>query len=517
MLLPHRPSVRDTRHAEQTENYDYYTLLKATSNGSTALYAGSPSDYKANEADPTIYNITVSPSDLGTILNKPATPKNYNGIEAGHYYIGEGGSESVIDINTNTSSGLINTNYLGNYPSEISTALNFSEDKPIQPLMIRPTSAGKSYGFIGESYTINKDTEAKITLKVKVVDANAYIYLIDTSTTQKNILKFDAFDVNTNVGYNTNLTNIHVEEQELFFNLSKTDGWVDIEFNIATGNTAKEFRLEFWNGSRSDTTSTNNKGFVFVNDVNVVTNGGFDEPTSWENAFALSGTPLADNYTQLIDESGKLKNYGSLIAHQRELTDREIEYNNDKDKTLENIKYNPKYIWAKTDTMIYAIYDTIDPILSDPYDNEPTDTVTEEESLLDTDPATFWLSFSSILLGVVLLLAIIMLFIKNIRRRRKANASDAKSHYTVKSRVSKPKADKKQKVQKEEIVDEDSTEETLESEEVDTDVVETNDDAQEEVEESQEQTLDDYVYGDVQDFGEQDNQETNLDEQTKDE
>ena len=485
---------------QQTENYDYYSLLNTTANGSTALYAGSPNDYSADEADDTVYNMTASPSDLGAILNRPAIPKNYTGVQSGHYYVG--GDENVIGINTNTNSGIINTKYIASYPTDIADALEYnSGDDDVQVLMIKPSN-GKSYGYIGTNNTIAANAYAKISLKVKVTgNANAYIYLVDTTTAEKSILTFDAFEINTDVGYNSNITDKNVEEKELFFNLSNTDGWVDLEFYIATGKTAKEFRLEFWNGSRSDTTTTTNEGFVFVNEVSITTSGAFDEPTRWENSFTLSGTPLYDNMNEFIDSN-------SLIAYQRELTDREIEYNNDTTKKGENVKYYPKYIWAQTDNIIYAIYNTIDPTHNDPYNSEPVEDDTEEDSLINTDPATFWLSFSSILLGVVLVLAIIMLFVKNIRRRRKANASDAKSHYTVKSRISKPKTEKKPKAKKEEIVEE-PVDEDLELEEYSAQINE-----QEEVnEESQEETLDDYVYGDVQNFGEEENQETNQDSQ----
>lgn len=483
---------------DQTDNYDYYYLLNATATGSTALFAGSPNDYTADEADDTVYNITVAPSDLGTILNKPATPKNYAGVEAGHYYVG--GDESVIDINTNSSSGVINTNYLNNLPSEIGVALDHNETDPIQPLMIRPAN-GKSYGYIGTTNTIAANAYAKISLNVKVTgNANAYIYLVDTTTAEKNVLTFDAFKINTNVGYNSNITDKDVEEKELFFYLSNTDDWVELSFYIATGNVAKEFRLEFWNGSRFDKTTTTNTGFVFINDVSITTSGAFDEPVRWESSFTLTGTPLYDNANEIIDSN-------SLIAYQRELTEREIEYNNDTTKKGDNVVYYPKYIWAQTDNLIYAIYNTINPTPVDPYNNEPIDTETKDESLINTDPATFWLSFSSIVLGVVLILAIVMLFVKNIRRRKKANASDAKSHYTVKSRISKPKAEKKPKVKKQKIVEE-VIDEDLELEEYNSQINE-----QEEVEEEQEQTLDDYVYGDVQNFGDQDNQTTNQDKQ----
>ena len=79
-----------------------------------------------------------------------------------------------------------------------------------------------------------------------------------------------------------------------------------------------------------------------------------------------------------------------------------------------------------------------------------------------------------------------MLFIKNIRRRRKANASDAKSHYKVTSRTKKVKQSKPKKV----------AEEFEEVEEIEEYVQEQDEEVP-----TEEQSLDSYVYGDVQDFG----------------
>ena len=131
--------------------------------------------------------------------------------------------------------------------------------------------------------------------------------------------------------------------------------------------------------------------------------------------------------------------------------------------------------------------------------NESEDETEESGCTAQTDPSSFWLSFSSILLGVVLVLAILMLFIKNYRRRRKANASDAKSHFTVTSRTRNVKSAKAQN--KEELPVEEPEEIFEEAFEDD------NAEVSEETQET-EQTLDDYVYGNVQDFGET---ETNAD------
>ena len=116
--------------------------------------------------------------------------------------------------------------------------------------------------------------------------------------------------------------------------------------------------------------------------------------------------------------------------------------------------------------MVYGVFNNLEVNETDPYDSITEEEETEESGCAaETNPANFWLSFSSILLAVVLLGAIIMLFIKNIRRRRKSNESDAKSHYKITSRtkVSKAKKVKKVEIEDDEYEDENDAEEVEET------------------------------------------------------
>lgn len=465
----------------ETDNYDYYSLFTAKALGTTALYAGSTADYTADEADTTKYSLTVAPSDLGVITSGPAQPKDYIGIPSNHAYVDNVNFENNIDVNTNENAGLVNSKYPYT-GTDIKTKLNFTgtaDVESIQPLMI---STDSSYGFISNKYTIDASQTAKISVKVRVADATAkaYIYLIDMSGDDRSALTFPAFKVNTNEGYK-NLKDTDVASQQLSFVIDSTmmgdDGWTTVTFYIATGANSKTFRLELWNGDRSVTENNTNSGYVFFNDVEVTTSNGFTESASYQTALTSVGNPLYN-----FDTDGENK----LYAYQQQLTDDEIAYNNDTSKTGANISYKSKYIWAKTDTMIYAVYNSIDPVVVDPYEAEASDEEeTEEET--EFDAASFWLSLSSIILAVALFGALTMLVIKNVRLRMKANASDAKSHYKVVSRSRKSSVIKNEKA--EEI-------------EADDDVEIIEEEQPEQVEqESTEQSLDDYVYGDVQVFG----------------
>ena len=478
----------DDSNKVETPNYNYFNLLSSSASGDFALYTGN----KQGEVDDTTtavtYNFAVAKNDIGKIVNRPATPTGYTGIKSNHYYITNNDNDSIV-INENKNSGLINTKYLGNYSDAIGQALNYSGEKDIQPLMITPLTDGTnnySYGYISGNYDVLANSFAKVSIDIKVKNATAYVYLVDVSNKEKDVLTFGGFTAYTPNAELTN-TNQTIGEKSLFFTVDDStmgnSDWLTLEFYIATGANKKSFRVEMWNGSRSSTDPLTSNGYVFINNVDVITDADWEEPERWEDALTGSGnkTPLSNKLNAFSD--------GNILMHLRELTDIEKKFNNDDSKTNSNVVYNPKYIWAQNQTMIYAVYNTIEPTYINPYDFEPVEDESEESSLIQTDPAKFWLSFSSILLGVALVLAIVMLFIKNIRRRRKASKSDVKSHYTVRSRVKKPTV--KPVIEEEKN---DSYEPVF-------------DDEEEQLSEENEQSLDDYIYGDVQDFGEDSDKE----------
>lgn len=475
---------------KETENstpfYDYYNLFSGTAIGTQALYTGYPEDYSAKETDSEKYNITVAPSDIGTIVNNPAIPNGYTGISANHYYI-TGDSDDKIIVNDNNKSGVINTEYVSNYDASVATALAHTDSKHIQPLMVYAENA--SYGFISNPYTIAAESYALVSVNVRVASstAKAFIYLVNTSEQEKTVMEFNEFTSDSG-----DTVSNKKFEFEITSDMMGDNGWTTVEFYIATGSKAKDFRLEMWNGDRNDDTATNtNNGYVFFNDVKIETNGAFDEPDRYQDANS-GDNPL----------SGKVKDLTEKYLYTQKLTALEQSYNNDSNKKGSNVSYEPNYVWAKNETMIYAIYRTIEPTEVNPYDSEPSDDTTETNTPDNTDPSAFWLSLSSILLGVALVLAIIMLFIKNIRRRRKANASDAKSHFTIVSRTKKQKPAKQAKKDTSDDEDDEESEEVYEDEQP---VEEQTEDSE------QEQTLDNYVYGEVEVFGNEDDNQEDLD------
>lgn len=489
--------TNDTASEAEDRLYDLYSMLSSSASASVALYSGRENDY-TDSSDSETYSLTPVASDFGTIINYPTNATGYYGIVANHFYVKEDGENVEKDINTRTRgdangsyAGLINTKYLNNYSiSGLSEALNFTVGQDdIQPLMIY-NSVEDRYGFVGEPNTISASAYAKVSVTLRVVDdAVAYIYLVDVANNSKEILTFDTF---TDVDGNEH----DGEQMKLMLKVNKdvmgNKNWITVNFYVATGASSKNFRVEVWNGGRDDgDQSTISKGFVFIKDISITTSGAFTEASRQPDTFSVSGNPLY--------EIGK-SNLDNLYSYKRQLTELEEQYNSEKSGSSSDVSYSPNYVWAQNDTMIYAIYNTVDPVEVDPYADEETDDTASDGCTAETDPSTFWLSFSSILLGVALIIAIVMLFIKNIRRRRKANASDAKSHYKVVSRVkSKKDAAKKAKAVESDKIEE----EQPESEEIVEDTPEEQPEATNVDTEKSEDALDSYVYGEVEVFGEE--------------
>ncbi len=496
---------------EADKYYTLYSLLSGSASGSVALYAGYSSDYTETQTSES-YAFEVSPNDIGKLNERPTGLKGYTGITANTFYVKEETDGVTLESDTDTRkngdtdgnvAGLINTKYLSEYESKISSlsglssALNFTateEEKNIQPLMIY-NNVANHYGYIGKTNTISSSDYAKVSVELKVAgDANAYVYLVDVENNMKDVLTFNYPTDDSTYELMLKVTD----------DMMSDNGWVEIEFYIATGAKARNFRVEVWNGGRDGENATASQGYVFIKNISVTTSGAFTEPSRLADAFSVSGNPL---YTEQVTD-GEL--FDTLLTYTRELTDLEKKYNSEH-SSADDVKYNPNYVWAKNDTMIYAIYNTINPVEVDPYDKETSDdTAVSDGCTAETDPSTFWLSFSSILLAVALVVAIIMLLIKNIRRRRKANASDAKSHYTITSRTKSKKPAKKAKKTEEiadeveEVEEEQADEEAVEETEVAEEVIEETSD---ETEDKKEETLDSYVYGDVEVFGEDDKKE----------
>lgn len=493
---------------ELTDGYNYYSLMSGKANKTVALYAGENADYSGENSNS--YTFTPAPSDIGTITSAPADVNDYLGITADHAYIKSDSTNYAV--NTSATAGLINTKYLSSYSMlpDVATAIG-SYTGNIQPLTIYNETAS-AYGYIGPALSVSASTYYTVSVKVRVVgEAKAYIYLVDATSTDKTVAFINTLSNTDGYSYTDETATVRhdlmrVIDSSMMDTTGENRGWLTVTFYIATGATAKNIRLEMWNGGRDGAAATASKGYVFFDTVS--TANTFTEPTDWTQAFTASDSVL---YTAATKDSSIID---TAVLYKRVLTSDEITFN--KTASDDNkVSYKATYIYAENKNTVYAIYNTVDPVITTPTTPDNSDD-TENSSNFSSE--TFWLQFSTILLAVVLILALIALVVKAMVRKRKANKNDAKSYYTVKSRYTKPKEEKSDKKVKAKDSSEAATEVTSEEPSDDAESVtdnsadETNATAEKE-KPAEEQTLDEYVYNDVQDFGDIVEEPTTAEEQ----
>ena len=473
------------------DDNNVYNFAKSAASATVSLYAGysaAPTEDNSNVS----YSIETAPSKIGEIINRPTDAKAFTGVVPDHSYVKESANSAVNTRSCNGDAegnlaGVINTKYLTNYSFVDADKLAWTAgDDDIQPIMIYNKTANH-YGFIGDVKSVAANALASVSVTLRVTDgAKAYVYLVDTSGYDKDVLDFTDFTVNYACTGATIGTEINGKDLKFALvvdeSMMESDGWVTVKFFVAAGKTALNFRTEVWNGARTEGNDTASQGYVFVKDVTVTSSSAFTEAGRIEDTFSVSGNPLFDEGVTAFEKEGSV-----IYAYTRELNENEIKYNKEYPDTA--VSYSAKYVWAKNPTCVYGIFNTLDVTENNPYDSiDNSDT--GSGCTATTDPSTFWLSFSSILLGVVLIAALVALVVKNIRRKRKANASDAKSHYTVKSRISASKNRPVKVTKAEESEEKDEEEPEAFAEET-----------KEETASEENKTLDEYVYGDVHDFG----------------
>jgi hypothetical protein len=479
----------------------------ASTNVSYALHAGKTGDFADSSLADT-YNMEVSYANTALLKTKPVASTSYFGVIPDHEYVKVDGA--TTDVNTNVNAGVINTKYIDTYKT-ITAIADIDQqfgangeyaldenDKALQPLMIYNASAS-SYGFIAKNTVkIEAANRALITLKVRVTgDATAYIYLVDMSNTD-NKLNVINHEVKVNDTTTTNALAVKVNADTVA--KYGVDGWVTVSFNVATGATAMTYRVELWNGSRDGQETS--KGYVFFN--NVSTSGTFTETTTTSinaNGALLDAANTVINGNHLID----LDDVANAISFKRELTDKEIAYNEENPDS--KITVNEKYVWLTnkdadgTTTFVYAIYNSIDPKITIPtaeeeVEDETTDAVVDEGKGCKAQGGTFWLQFANIALATLLIVLVLFIIVKHFRKNFKKQAK-IKSHYNVSSRNKVLSETKKaEKIEKAvNKVNEEPIEEVAEevTEEVNEEPVETTEESTEETE---------YTYGEVlEDFG----------------
>lgn len=423
-------SLDEEQYTENNDNtnekfYDFYSLLSGAADSTNifalSAYAGHNEDYKDDSEDES-YSMTTAYSDKGTILHAPAQASDYMGT---YYY-----ESDITALDKNPDAGLINSKYLDNYSiSGLKEALAYDgkADESIQPLMIYNATAG-AYGYVSEQFTVTASSTASVSVRVRVTgNAAAYIYLVNTAHGDGLLSPLNlSFKGDDGTDYSKDLY------AKITADMMDSDGWVTVNFYVAAGKDDISYRLELWNGERvqdeESTDTAKSQGFVFFDEVS--TGGTFTESNVLSSA--LENATIEEDYQ---------------IKYTRPLTDKEKEYNDGVTNADDKISYSAGVVWAdnflkygsdateQKGTFVYAIYNTVNPVASTiPSDDDSSDTTDQGAGCQSVDHSTFWLSLSSLLLGVALLAAIIMLIVKAVRRRKKARKSDAKTQYKITSR-----------------------------------------------------------------------------------
>ncbi len=470
--------VEDNYDDSTINEYNIYSLITSSTDSTkdftVSAFTGFSADY-VDDSTETTYTFKEAYSDKGTITSKPSNVSGYKGVS--DY------KNTYTSSNANSNAGLINTEY--SYANELDALKGAYKDN-IQPIMINNVTE-TSYGFVSESQTIAQDTNAKISVRVRVYeDAVAYVYLVDT-TKSENMLNVISHEFKGDDGKDySNKLFVKVTADDMDY-----DGWATVTFYVAAGKTPISYRVEMWNGERATAEQTTapigSIGYVFFDDLLI-------------SSFTDESSVLSEA------EENTLLTRNDYVYYTRAIDDVEKEYNDKQTSTSDMVSYKPTVVWAdnfseqgNNGTLVFAIYNTIDPTPINPNtDNEveEDETTKQPSGCNEVDPSTFWLSFSSILLGAALIAAMIMLVVKKLKSSKKKNANDAKSHYKVTSRNKTINKVKTNKVKEDSDFDDD-----------DEVVEEVNEEVTEDA--TEEETVEEeYQYGEVlEDFGD-DKQET---------
>ena len=224
--------------------------------------------------------------------------------------------------------------------------------------------------------------------------------------------------------------------------------WIYVRFFIATGNTAKNYRLEVWSGSRDGQTENAADSFVLFDIVNYESLASdtfqsllnarleaYAEELDIKDVDALQDAYNEDPASFIEGEDGKAliyytfslfddNAYESYDADHSDLTgDPYADYDQSSyESTVAYFSYNfATENRTYYDTFVdYAASEiTVSTSASTDTDDEEEDTATDEES------QNVWLLVSSIVLAVILILVLVLLLLKNLisnLKKRKVKA-----------------------------------------------------------------------------------------------
>lgn len=200
--------------------------------------------------------------------------------------------------------------------------------------------------------------------------------------------------------------------------------WIYVNFYIANGDQAKNYRLEVWSGSRDAATKMTANSVVVFDKVS-------PNALTAENYSAILAENLLDAYDMTLEEVIEAYNDGTLptnvaeivLTHYSVFDDADYKsYDADYDTDGEGNIYAEYDGSAYKDTVAYFIYKTTNKhntfldysAVEKTVSASSSDTEEDEESTTSGSEQNIWLLISSIILAVVLVLTLIVMLVRKL-------------------------------------------------------------------------------------------------------
>lgn len=217
------------------------------------------------------------------------------------------------------------------------------------------------------------------------------------------------------------------------------DTWVTVSFYVATGNTAKNYRLEVWSGTRDGSVQNPAGSYVFFDNYS-------NESVSSDYSTLLDETVSAVKDKLGVSQDDKIEDPDYALYYTFTFYDSAnyLRYDVNEDEDELGNPYGSYVQSQQEEALIYLYYfDQEGALTNTPshfffLDYTATDVTVEEDDLSsDTDEDTtdtseaesetnIWLLISSGIMAVVLLLVILIIIIRRVLEKKRPKANFAK-------------------------------------------------------------------------------------------
>ena len=267
-------------------------------------------------------------------------------------------------------------------------------------------------------------------------EKTAYAYNTDRVATENNLLVYDFSKAAVPARFEAISDNAQKSLQVEVSPTGKT--WATVTFYVCTGDTAKNYRLEVWSGTRDGSKANDEGTFVAfdswavsdVEDMATWLDDAKDEAgvEYFESAFSFYDSAKYLRYDESLDENKVGNSYDNFASYSSASNAKKVAYLY---KAVDGVSYTT-----------YADFSTIETTVNAEPDEE--DTTPDEEDATPENTTNVWLLASSISIAAVLVLAVASLII------RKAIVKARKTRGAKPAKAAKPKKEKKAKQDKNE-------------------------------------------------------------------